>query len=846
MRARSIAATALVALVLAGPLTARGSGAPSCERVATVGEWTGIVNPLPSQATAYAVDPRRPEFMYITDGRSIHATKDGGCTWGAILDLANAPTADLPLIGPAASIETLDVPESPSASGFVYAVVEEKAPNAGAVRMHVLKSENRGAVWTVSDSGLPATSGEVVDLAIAPSDPDIIYLFIKALPGAGGDDIYASTDGGSTWTKRSSDSVPTTGAAIDPTDADDLWSWGQGGLFHSTNGGRTREVETSVAVASLGDVFHGPQSPARIMAYEPETQTINMSRDGGQTWYRIGGARGFAISMTHANNVDDVVMSVHESVYAFKAPSYWIEISPPELYDTVGDIRFLSADRTTDPAIYGLSDTGIVKFTGLNTEVELLPFNLSDAANAGGVPKLSPPRTTLRIPAGRDRTVPYKLALPPKPTPLDVYFLVDTTESMQSSIDGLRAGMQQIIDELDETGVDVQFGVGQYKDYPIPGFGDPVAGDVAYERLKAIGPVDDDLTSALESLRATGGGDIPESQLTGLYQAATGEGQASFVPPGQDAGFRPGSLRTIINITDAAFHKGPEYPAPPFETVASALRNEHILQIGLAVFGPNGNKGALTDLSSMADMTGTLAPRGGVDCDDDGDIDIVFGGSLVCEIRDQTSSGVASLAPAIISTLRAVSEEVTIEVSTEGGRGIAEVAPQKFNTIDLRSVSELPFDITFSCPLAPVASHHEVAVKVAARGQDIASAMARVRCGPVAPAPPTTPIIAPIIAAIVQPPVIPPPQPPQQLPGQQPNPQAQGAVAHQKQHQPQMAFVHASRLVADLEEEYAMSAVRDEQSGPSPAFYAAGAAMALAFAMATRTRQRVVVARVRR
>ncbi len=752
MRARSIAAVALVALVLAGPLTARGSGAEPCERVVSIGAWTGIVSPLSAKAVAYAVDPRLPDFMYITDGRSIHASRDGGCTWGSVLDLTTAPSLDMPILGPAASIETLDVPEAASASGTLYAVVEEKLSSAGTVRIHVLKSENRGTTWTVSDQGLPSTSGEVVDLAIAPSDPDTIYLFLRSLPGAGGDDVYASTDGGSTWTKRSSDSVPTSGAAIDPVDADDIWSWGGAGLFHSSNGGRTRDVETSVAVASLGDVFHGPQAPARIMAYEPETQTINMSRDGGETWYRIGGPRGFALSITHANTADDVVMSVHEGVYVFKAPSYWLEISPPDLYDAVGDIRSLSADRTSSPSIYGLADTGIVRFSGLDTAVSLLPFNVGDVDEVGGVPKLSPSRTAMSIPAGKKRTVPYKLALPPKPTPLDVFFLVDTTVSMQSTIAGLREGMQQIIDELADSGIDVQFGVGEYKDYPTPGYGDPVAGDYPYKRLRAIGPVDDDLSSALEALRATGGGDIPESQLAGLYQAATGEGQAPpLIAPGQDARFRPGSLRTIINITDAPFHSGAAYPAQPFESVASSLRDEQILQIGLAVFGPNGNKGAIADLSRMADLTGTVAPQGGVDCDGDGDTDIVFGGSLVCEIRDETSSGVLSLAPAIISTLRAVSEEVSIAISTEGGSGIVEVAPQKFDTVDLKSVTELPFDITFSCPLAPEPSLHDVVVKVAARGQDIAGAIARVRCGPTEPPPPLPPLIAapliPVLAA---------------------------------------------------------------------------------------------------
>ncbi len=97
-----------------------------------------------------------------------------------------------------------------------------------------------------------------------------------------------------------------------------------------------------------------------------------------------------------------------------------------------------------------------------------------------GDSSLRPRATTLKLKAGRSEEVDYRFSLPANPTPLDVFFLVDTSSSMDMSIDKLRDGMQRIVDALAAPKIDVQFGVGEIKDYPIPGFGDPTAGDFPY------------------------------------------------------------------------------------------------------------------------------------------------------------------------------------------------------------------------------------------------------------------------------------------------------------------------------------------------------------------------------
>jgi len=73
---------------------------------------------------------------------------------------------------------------------------------------------------------------------------------------------------------------------------------------------------------------------------------------------------------------------------------------------------------------------------------------------------------TVSLPAGGTKDVGYKLLLPRTPSPVDLMFLVDSTDSTQQMIDGVRQGLQTVVNELQSTGLDAQFGVADFKDYP--------------------------------------------------------------------------------------------------------------------------------------------------------------------------------------------------------------------------------------------------------------------------------------------------------------------------------------------------------------------------------------------
>ena len=844
------AALAVALLVTPLGVPASAQSAADCPGRVTIGEWTTIGAPdYPAGSgaiTEFAIDPHVSSTLYATNGTSLMRTLDGGCSWIPELVLTALPgSLEFPLSGANSEFVDIAVPESRYSPIRAYALIAEKI--GPATRPHVARFD--GETWTLSDQNLPLVTGTLTGIHVAPNSPNFVY--VHSTHPTGGDELYASTDAGQTWSRRSpfpSYDGLATAMAIDPLRAEELWFYGPA-VYHSTNGGQTRESIPYIAPPNPAlDVWHGNTSLARIAAWEAETSSISISPDGGRTWQSImGPIPGNVLDMAHGEAAYDLFVSLHEGLFQMIENGFWRDISPESNVDLL-DIEI----TRTDVALLAGRTSRTIEMRAVNQGVTLSPFDVKPADVETGIPKISPEEFEVVLKPGQSKTVDIDLDLPPLPNPLDVFFLVDTSSSMDSTIAGLRAGMQDVVNDLAAAGLDVQFGVGEFKDYPIPGYGDPQQGDFPYRLDRIIGPPNDELKAALERLESSGGGavDQPESQLTGLYQAATGAGQPPWVAGGQDAHFRDNSLKVIVHITDAPFHDEPQHPSPPFDRVAQALKDKGILQVGLAIYGPRGADG-LNDLEEMASATNTLAPEP-VDCDKNGSADIAPGGPLVCEVSDEDYDGSLNLAPAIVATLKAVTQEVGVQlVPAETPELVAEVSPGLLENVNLKEPNQLKFSVTFECPRALYGTKSQVPLEAMVGKNVEATSVATVRCKPepiadkakILPA-----LIAPLarpLAALAAPP---PPPPPlvEQIPGTQQMAQAQGAIATEEQEQLQVAVAQQrSRFISAKEELYEFSAYKESRPSPAP-LYIAAAIMAAAYAAVHSLRGRTSVAVNRR
>jgi hypothetical protein len=206
-------------------------------------------------------------------------------------------------------------------------------------------------------------------------------------------------------------------------------------------------------------------------------------------------------------------------------------------------------------------------------------------------------------------------------TVADVLFLVDVTGSMSEEIYQIQTRLRDtIIPGLAAEIADVRFAVASFGDFAYGGYGS--SGDTPFTMLQPITSSVTSAQNAVNLLRATGGGDGPESQTEGLFQSATGAGLAGWVPPrsGCAAGtigypcFRSGATPIILLFTDWSFHNGPGGSEPYIGIPGAHTYAQAVAQlnaINARVLGlMSGGAFARADLEQIARDTGALASDG--------------------------------------------------------------------------------------------------------------------------------------------------------------------------------------------------------------------------------------------
>jgi hypothetical protein len=121
----------------------------------------------------------------------------------------------------------------------------------------------------------------------------------------------------------------------------------------------------------------------------------------------------------------------------------------------------------------------------------------------------------------------------------DVYLLADTTGSMSSILDAVKAGAASILGDPALGAFDVAWGVGNYRDFPVPGTN-------SYAFQHQLSPTTDHTQAdlAIGAWSANEGGDTSEGQFFALHELATSAG----------IGWRTDSKRIVVWFGDAPGH----------------------------------------------------------------------------------------------------------------------------------------------------------------------------------------------------------------------------------------------------------------------------------------------------
>src|SRR5215472_16237442 len=98
-----------------------------------------------------------------------------------------------------------DVAIDPSNPDIVYAAAYQRRRHVftlidGGPESAIYKSTDAGATWNKVSSGLPSVDMGRIGLAVSPADPNVVYATVEAAEGKGG--VFRSQDKGATWEKR--------------------------------------------------------------------------------------------------------------------------------------------------------------------------------------------------------------------------------------------------------------------------------------------------------------------------------------------------------------------------------------------------------------------------------------------------------------------------------------------------------------------------------------------------------------------------------------------------------------------------------------------------------------------
>jgi photosystem II stability/assembly factor-like uncharacterized protein len=252
--------------------------------------WTHIGLEKTDKIARIVIDGRNPDLVFAcglgrewgpNEDRGVFKTVDGGTTWKKVL-YVDAQTA------------CSDISADPNNSNIIYAGMYTYRRwawhlESGGGNTAVYKSVNGGDTWEKLsgkgiERGLPKGDMDRIGVAVAPSDPNIVYV-ISETKSEG--ELWRSDDGGLTW--RTVNRDPNINfrpfyyadIRVDPKNPNKIFSL-SGGLYLSEDGGTTFRTIARDVHGDHQAMWIDPLNPNRILSGSDGGWQI--SYDGSKTF----------------------------------------------------------------------------------------------------------------------------------------------------------------------------------------------------------------------------------------------------------------------------------------------------------------------------------------------------------------------------------------------------------------------------------------------------------------------------------------------------------------------------------------------------------------------------------
>ena len=274
--------------------------------------WTHMGLKESERITRILVDPKSSDTVYAcvpgklwsdSKDRGLYKTTDGGKSWNLILKGSNLSTG--------CSTVAMD----PKNSSVMFAGLWDfrrkgwefrsggNGPDAPS-GSGLYRSTDAGKTWTELDAGkngLPSKPYGRLEVAYAPSNPQIVYAFIENVDSA----LFRSDDGGKTWDKRDKSQMMVwrpfyfARLIVDPTNPERVFKTNLF-LIVSDDGGKSFANINGGAHGDWHDLWVNPQNPKHLIGGDDGGLWI--SYDGGNRWWM---GENLPIAQYYHVSVDD-------------------------------------------------------------------------------------------------------------------------------------------------------------------------------------------------------------------------------------------------------------------------------------------------------------------------------------------------------------------------------------------------------------------------------------------------------------------------------------------------------------------------------------------------------------
>ncbi len=313
------------------------------------------------------VHPENPEIAYVAalgnlwkanPERGVFKTKDGGKTWMKVLYVDSLTGA-------------VDLAMDPQNPNILYAATYQRLRrtwgfNGGGPGSAIYKTTDGGKTWKKLTNGIPKGDKGRIGLAVARSNPDVVYAIIEHAKEKG---VYRSNDKGETWqkvNKLNPRPMYYSEIFVDPTDENRVYVLGVE-FYRSDDGGKTFRQMPTRPTYDVG--VHSDHHALWIDPNNPEHLLLGgdsglyVSWDGGETFQRInnipiGQFYAIGFDMEEPYNIYGGMQDNH----SWMGPSEtrrWIGIIDDDWKQIgFGDGMYQQPDPTSTRYVYVLAQNG--------------------------------------------------------------------------------------------------------------------------------------------------------------------------------------------------------------------------------------------------------------------------------------------------------------------------------------------------------------------------------------------------------------------------------------------------------------------------------------------------------